>query len=318
MLKQNEFSEHLNCTIMKSLHGMLYDAQMPMKFWEEVTKTVNYLWNCLSLRDKWEAKTLYELYKGFKLSVEHLWLFRCLMHTHISKKRQAKLKNTFYREIFIDYCKSNEQFQVWNSSIEKVEIQTHLVFIEHEKGSHLLTNSEQYNENWETSVNLNTVDNNYSSVLAPQKLAWRCTESERVLFRDSEVIESVRDISELSVRIQRLGLNTENQNKNSHTSSENSENDSEAQSSDSETFRTIHVDTRSVRETLKSVEKTSTEKTSCYEQILRLNSQYVNMTIQKQIHKLFTYEEAMKSLTYHCQWAQVIEKELRSLTLNET
>ena len=240
------------------------------------------------------------------------------MHTHISKKRWVKLENTFYRGIFIDYCKSNEQFWVWNPSIEKIEIQTHLVFIEHEKGSYLLINSEQYNKNWETSVNLNTVDNDYSSVLTSQKLVWRCTESERVLFRDFKVIRSVRDISELSVRIQRLGLNTENQNKNSHTSSENSENDSEAQSSDSETFRTIYIDTKSVRETLKSVKETSTEKMSCYRQILRLNSWYVNMTIQKQIHEPFTYKEAMRSLTYHCQWAQVIEEELRSLTLNET
>ena len=100
------------------------------------------------------------------------------MHTHISKKRQVKLENTFYKEIFIDYCKSNKQFQIWNPSIEKIEIQTHLVFVEHEKGSHLLINSEWYNKNWETSINLNTVDNDYSSVLASQKLVWRCTESE--------------------------------------------------------------------------------------------------------------------------------------------
>ena len=147
MLKQNGFSEHLNCTIMKSLHSMLYNVQMFIKFWREAVKTVNYLWNCLSLRDKWGVKTLYKLYKGFKLSVKHLWLFRCLMHTHISKKRWVKLKNTFYRGIFIDYCKSNKQFQVWNPSIEKVEIWTHLIFIEHEKGDQLLINSEQYNKN---------------------------------------------------------------------------------------------------------------------------------------------------------------------------
>ena len=123
------------------------------------------------------------------------------MQTHISKESWVKLENTFYKGIFIDYCKSNEQFQVWNPSIEKVKVQTHLIFVEYEKGDHLLINSEWYNENWETSVNLNTVNNNYSSVLAPQKLVWRCTESERVLFRDSEVIKSVRDISEPSVRI---------------------------------------------------------------------------------------------------------------------
>ena len=72
MLKQNRFSEHLNCTIMKSLHSMLYDVQMLIKFWEEAVKTVNYLQNHLSLRDKWGAKTSYELYKEFKLFIEHL------------------------------------------------------------------------------------------------------------------------------------------------------------------------------------------------------------------------------------------------------
>ena len=136
-----------------------------------------------------------------------------------------------------------------------------------------------------------------------------------MLFRGSEVIESVRDISELSVRIQRLGLNTENQNKNSHTSSENSEKNSEAQSNKSDAS---HIDIRPVREYLKPIKQASTDKTSQYEQTLRLNSQYVSMAVQKQVYKPFTYEEAMRSLTHCHQWAQVIKKELVSLILNET
>ena len=50
---------------------------------------------------------------------------------------------------------------------------------------------------------------------------------------------------------------------------------------------------------------------------LRLNSQYVNMTIQEHIHKSFSYKKAMRSLTFCLQWAQVIEKNLNSLTLNK-
>ena len=309
--EQNRFSECLNCTITESLCSMLYDVQMLMKFWEEAVKTVNYLQNCLSLRDKWGVKTSYELYKKFKLSVEHLRLFRCVVHTHISKKRWVKLKNMFYREVFIDYCKSNEQFQIWNPSIEMVEIQTHLIFIEHEKGDYLLTNSEQYNENWEALINSNTVDDDYSSVLTPQNSAWRCTESEKALSVDFDIIKSVREVSEPSMRIQRLGSDNKNWDKDPQMSLKNTENYEKAHNSDSKAFRTIHIDTRLVRETLKSVEKASTEKTSWYEWILRLNSQYVNMTIQKQIHEPFTYKEAMRSLTYHHQWAQVIEEEGR-------
>ena len=324
-LKQNSFSECLNCTITESLQSMLYDAQLPLKFWGEAVKTVNYLQNCLSLRDKWGVKTSYELYKGFKLSVEHLHSFDCVVYTHISKERQVKLKNTAYREIFVDYCKSNEQFQVWNLSMKRVETWTHLVFIEHEKDSQLLTNSEQYIKNWEVSIDSDIVNDDYSPILTPQKLAQRCTESERALTSDSEVIESVRDFLNLSMRIQKLDFSAENQDKNSQTDSENSEDNREAQNSSSEASETIYVHLRSVRENSESVEQnselteqTSTEKMSWYEQILKLNSHYVNMTIQKHIHEPFSYEEAMRSPTHQRQWAQVIEEELISLTLNGT
>ena len=81
---------------------------------------------------------------------------------------------------------------------------------------------------------------------------------------DFEIIESVRDLSEPSTEIQRLGLNTENQDENSHTRSENSENNREAQNSDSEASETIHVDIRSVRENSESVKHASIQKMSWY------------------------------------------------------
>ena len=208
----------------------------------------------------------------------------------------------FYREIFIGYCKSNEQFQVWNPSIKKVKICTHLVFVEHKKGDQLLINSDWYDDNWEASIDSDIVDNDYSPLSTPQKLAQRHTESEKSLPSDSEIIESVRDLSEFFTKVQRLGLNTENQDKNSHMRSENSENDREAQNSDSEASETIHIDIRSVREKSESVKHASTEKMSWYEQILRLNSQYINVVIQKHIHKSASYKEVMRSLTYRCQW----------------
>ena len=299
--EQNSFSEHLNCTITETLQSMLYDAQMPMKFWEEVIKTVNYLQNCLLLRDKWGVKISYELYKDFKLSVEHLWSFSCVVHIHISKKKWVKLENIFYRGIFIDYCKSNEQFQVWNSSTERVKIQTHLAFIKHEKGSQLLVNSDWYDNNWEASIDSDIVNDNYLPVLTPQKLAQRCSESERALTPDSEIIESVRDYLNLSTEIQRLGFNTENQDKNFHVRSENSEDNEEAQNSESEASETIHVDIKLVRENSESVEHASTQKISQYKWILRLNSHYINVTIQKYINEPFSYREAMRSLTHHWQ-----------------
>ena len=79
---------------------------------------------------------------------------------------------------------------------------------------------------------------------------------------DSEIIESVRDLSEPPTGIQRLGLNTENQDENSHMRSENSEDNEKAQNSDSEVSETIHIDTISVRENSESVEHASIQKMS--------------------------------------------------------
>ena len=114
------------------------------------------------------------------------------------------------------------------------------------------------------SIDPDIVNDNYSLILTPQKLAQRCTESERALTPDSEVIESVRDFSDPSMRIQRLGLSAENQDKNSQTDSENSEDNREAQNSSSEASETIYVHLRSVRENSESVEQNSelTEQTS--------------------------------------------------------
>ena len=138
--EQNGLSERLNRTITEAVRCMLFDAQLPTEFWGEAAKTAAYLQNCLPLGDKWGAKTPYELYKGFKPSVKHIRPFGCVVHTHIPKERRAKLKSTSYRGVFIGYCKSNEQFRVWNPSRKEVEIRTHVAFLETEKGGQLLEN----------------------------------------------------------------------------------------------------------------------------------------------------------------------------------
>ena len=136
--EQNSISEYLNHTITESIQVMLLNTYLSLKFWGEAVKTVCYLQNWLPLGQNHEAKTLYKLHKGFKPIVNHLWMFRCIVHCHILKKKWAKLKNTLKRGIFIGYCKDNHQFHVWSQEREEVEIHTHVLFLEKEKGGDLL------------------------------------------------------------------------------------------------------------------------------------------------------------------------------------
>lgn len=180
---------------------MLFDTQLPIEFWGKAVKTVTYLWNCLLLRDKWGVKTSHELYKGFKLSVDHIHSFSCIIHTHILKEKCVKLENTFYKGIFLEYCKSNEHFRVWNPLKENVKIHTHIVFLKKEKEGQLLANLEQYDKNWDPSMNSDIVNDNYSSVMTLQKLTLRCNDHVRTSSSSFNTIEWVRENLKPSTRI---------------------------------------------------------------------------------------------------------------------
>ena len=155
--EQNGVSERLNRTIMECIRSLLFDSSLPPEFWGEAAQTACYLRNRLPLGDSHGAKTLYELWTGFKPFIEHLRVFGCVVHTYIPSVKRAKLESTSRRGIFVGYCSTSKQFRVYFPILKTAERVSHLIFLENEKGGQLLENPHQYKKGWESPIDLESM-----------------------------------------------------------------------------------------------------------------------------------------------------------------
>jgi transposase InsO family protein len=72
--EQNGVSERRNRTLCESARSMLFDAELPTKYWGEAVMTACYIQNCLPT--KAAMKTPYELWNGKKPELQHIKVFR--------------------------------------------------------------------------------------------------------------------------------------------------------------------------------------------------------------------------------------------------
>ena len=333
--EQNGFAERLNRTITECIRCQLYDSQLPMEFWGEAALTANYLRNRLPLGDKYGAKTPYELYTMRKPYVKHLRPFGCIVHCYIPKEKRAKLEDTSYRGIFIGYTDSNHQFRVWNPARNEVEIRTHVLFLENEKGGSLLSNPEKYIEDWESPINPDFIDDDdYPPVLQSQELGRMPSGTGGALSPSQEATETVGEIPESPTTIQGgadPGPGPHNFEESLQDPTIMPEAAGNAREPSEEPQGTIIVAPRPVAPRSQSqrggVEGAPPRQPgrSSYGREYKLTekaaqnaAQNARMAIQEVIHEPSTYKEAMTSPTYRSQWAQAIDEELNSLAVNGT
>ena len=69
---------------------MLFEGNLPHKFWAEALSTAAYLRN-LSPTKAVEGITPFEAFHGRKLDVKHLRAFECVSYAHIVKDERRKL-----------------------------------------------------------------------------------------------------------------------------------------------------------------------------------------------------------------------------------
>lgn len=86
--EQNGVAERKNRTLCESARSMLFDANLPTKFWGEAVVTACYLQNRLPTRAT--NKTSYELWNGVKPNLEHIRVFGSKAYAHIPKEKRTK------------------------------------------------------------------------------------------------------------------------------------------------------------------------------------------------------------------------------------
>jgi len=129
--QQNGVIEKKNRTIMMA-RCLLFEKDLPKKFWAEAVNTAVFLLNRLSRRVL-QNKTPYEAWHGYKPSLQNLKIFGCLCFTYVPRVRRDKLDKKVEADIFVGYNNVTKGYRVFQPQTEKVIVSKDIKFIETEK-----------------------------------------------------------------------------------------------------------------------------------------------------------------------------------------
>ena len=146
---QNGVSERLNRTLITMARCMLMHARLPLRFWDAAVSTASYLRNRLPHSNN--SITPFELLNGFTPTVSHVRVWGCLCYVLINEKDPSryKLSPTSYKRIFIGYCESVTQYQVYMPSKagrNKIIVSANVRFVENNFWDWDKTSSEQFDQ----------------------------------------------------------------------------------------------------------------------------------------------------------------------------
>ncbi|GKU93722.1 hypothetical protein SLEP1_g7290 [Rubroshorea leprosula] len=119
--QQNGVSERKNRTVMEMARSMLFEKNLPKKFWAEAVHTVVYLLNGLPTRAV-EGKTPIEAWFGLKPSAYHLKVFGSICYMHVPATRRTKLDEKVEMGILVGYAAQSKGYRIYNLQSQKMEV----------------------------------------------------------------------------------------------------------------------------------------------------------------------------------------------------
>ena len=128
---------------------MLQGKHISNGFWAEVVNIVVYLKN-ISLTNKLEFQTPFEVFNGYKPQVKHLRIFGCKAFSHIPIDDRRKLDAKSLECVFVGYCNDHKGYNLFHPNTHKLIASRDVVLREHTDTSnktkqwHSLTNNDEY------------------------------------------------------------------------------------------------------------------------------------------------------------------------------
>jgi hypothetical protein len=116
--EQNDEAERFNRTLMYKIRLMLNKRKIFKNLWDEIIKTIVYLFNRSS---HYQHKISYEMIKNKKSDLSHLRIIESTTWIHILKKKIKKLDDRFWKNILVDY-ESENQYRIYDFRIDKIHI----------------------------------------------------------------------------------------------------------------------------------------------------------------------------------------------------
>ena len=126
---QNGIGERMNRIVVESARCLVYQANMPLRFWAEAINTVVYLRNCCKttvLTDK----TPYESFLQEKPHVAKLKVFGSIAYSHIPAELRKKLDPESKKTIFIGYPEETEGYKLYDLTSKRFIHSRGIIFSE--------------------------------------------------------------------------------------------------------------------------------------------------------------------------------------------
>lgn len=136
--QQNGVAERINRTLVDMVRSMLSNYELPLFLWSEALKTVVYVLNWIP--SKAVPKTPFELWNGWKTSLNHLHIWGCHAEVRIYNLNIKKLEPRTTRGHFIGYAVNSKGFKFYclsnNTRIVESINAKFLEYFEHSGSAH--------------------------------------------------------------------------------------------------------------------------------------------------------------------------------------
>ncbi|WZY72232.1 hypothetical protein YC2023_004472 [Brassica napus] len=138
--QQNGVAERKNRHLMEVARSMMFQANVPKKFWSDAVATACYLINrtpTLILK----GQSPFEVLNKHKPSLEHIRIFGCLCYVLIPGELRNKLEARSTKAMFIGYSTTQKGYKCYNPDTRRVLVSRDVKFVE-ERGYYEEQNKE--------------------------------------------------------------------------------------------------------------------------------------------------------------------------------
>ena len=130
--EQNGKAERMNRTLLDTLRCLLFQANLPFKFWAEAANTANHIRNRLP-SNSLKGKTPYETWTGKVPDVSQFRTFGCEVYYLDRDPGRNKLDKRGKEVLFLGYAEESKGFRVYSQEKNKVLISKDVRFFESEQ-----------------------------------------------------------------------------------------------------------------------------------------------------------------------------------------
>ena len=170
--EQNGIAESFNRTLIERAKCLLFDAQLPKKFWAEASNMAAYLINKTISSTTGEIPD--EIFYNTKINISNLKIFGSVVMVHVPKEKRKKWDKKSQKLIFVGFDQNTKGYRCMDRKTGKVTLSRDVTFYENPSHQKIITSTDskeednlKYNiinnanvENFDISDSLEIIENN--------------------------------------------------------------------------------------------------------------------------------------------------------------